>query len=489
MSLHLHPRQAPADRLRLWVGATGRTRAPGALRFELDGQAVDARPLRPLTQARSEVPAGGARGYTGVFEIAADGQGRPLAPAQTYRAVVREDGSPHRAGLVVRTLPDGVPSGLGESFRVLLASCFHAAEDRTARLGALIRGLPATLRPHLTLLMGDQVYLDLPTLANFPDDQKALEERFERDYLANWTDPGGYAQLLAAAPTVAVPDDHEYWNNAPHASPIIQNSWKAEGRERWRRAAERMYEAFQLAHPQKLGEPVEVRVPPLSFLLLDTRSQRREDRARSLSPQALRAVEDWARTTAAAGEFGVVVTGQSLFDAPTGKLAGTVGDWTLADYGDYRPLVRALAGLAEVGRPVLCLTGDVHWGRVLAARGHGGAPRFYEIITSPSSLVTSVGMDQVATVGGAVQRLLGGEADPWPRHSDPAEPEKLFGAGVLASSYATETIHPQKGNQVALLSFRRIGNTLELRITYFPVPRSGASRARQVAPIKLAPRG
>jgi len=67
-----------------------------------------------------------------------------------------------------------------------------------------------------------------------------LAEKFEKDYTINWSEPLAYANVLGAAPSISIPDDHEYWNNYPHASPFIQNAWSQEGRDNWREAAQSM---------------------------------------------------------------------------------------------------------------------------------------------------------------------------------------------------------------------------------------------------------
>lgn len=488
MTLVLHPRAAPPDRLRLWLGAFDRP--PGELTWTVGGRRVEPAPVRPAAPAHPW----GATCWTGVYEIAGDGA-EAIAPGARYRVEVRERGAGgRRARLEVRTLPAEVPGGLDRWFDVLLISCFHQAEDPTGRVGRLVTGLPAGRRPQLSLLMGDQVYLDLPTIGDFPDDERKLAAKFERDYRTNWAGPGGYGRVLAAAPYVAAPDDHEYWNNFPHRSPIIQNSWSAGGRERWRKAADHLYEAFQLGHPAKLGEPVTVDVPPLSFLVLDNRSHRRDDRSRSLAPGTIERVRAWVDRVIAARGFGVVVTGQSLLDEKVGELQGEIADRMLANYGDYPALVRELARLAEAGRPVLLLTGDVHWGRVLRLVDPHGRTRFYEVICSPSSLVASVGADQVKTLGASIRRLFGGEETTWPRHGDPADPPEHFAPQVLGRRYRTEPrepLHRQRGDQVALLSFRRHGRGgLEMKVTYRPVDRPGGGSggpAVEVGPFTLGP--
>lgn len=93
------------------------------------------------------------------------------------------------------------------------------------------------------------MYLNLPTLRNFRGDTKWLAGKFESDYTANWRGPGGYSEILHAAPSASIPDDHEYWNNAPHNSPIVWQSNVEPSRNNWWTAARTMYEAFQLSRP------------------------------------------------------------------------------------------------------------------------------------------------------------------------------------------------------------------------------------------------
>lgn len=286
----LYPRAAPSDRLRVWVGVFQATAAP-ALRWFLGGTEAAPTPLRELSSVRPDelLPAGATatdvpRAFTGVYEFAG------LQPDTAY--TVEAEAGGERAGLETRTLPGEVAGGFHERFNVLLASCFYQAEDRKGLAGAIISQLKAIHKPHLTLLMGDQVYLDLPTLKDFPDDLAWLADKFERDYALNWRDPLGYAQVLAAAPSVSVPDDHEYWNNYPHPSPWVGNSLTADGRERWRRAALAAYEGFQLAYPARPGEPVIVEVQPLSFFLADTRSDKDPDRGFTMPDAAHERLEE-----------------------------------------------------------------------------------------------------------------------------------------------------------------------------------------------------
>lgn len=496
MPLILHPRAAPGDRLQVWLGAFGFTNPP-VLRWFLDGQEANPNVLRPISSAR-EVPALAAadepRVFTGVYEF---GQG--IAPGSVHEVQAEARGNrrvERTAPLRVRTLPARVPSRLDESFNVLLVSCFHQSEDRGGLAGNLISQLPGAHRPHLTLLLGDQVYLDLPTLMNFRDRVGWLAGKFEEDYTANWLGPLGYSRILGAAPSASIPDDHEYWNNAPHPSPFIQNSWTPGGRERWQQAAKALYDAFQLSQPGGYAEPLVIDVPPLSIFLMDNRTFRSPGLRSTLPGGVLQKFQHWGRRLAAGRapdepRFGIVVTGQSLFEDPALGLEARAADRRLANYGDYSGIMRTIMDLALTGRPVLCVTGDVHYGRVTLARSMTGA-KLYEIISSPSSLVTTVGKDQFSQLASGFRALFR-EPDPWPRHSPAAEPPQMFSPKGLLHKLRCEMVFPgdrkkDKGNNVALLSFRAAGFGLEMRVSYWMIERSGRiGPPRELAPITLAP--
>src|SRR5690606_11968105 len=128
--------------------------------------------------------------------------------------------------------------------------------------------------------------------------------------------------------------------------------------------------------------------------------------------------------------FGVLATGQSMLDGPV-RLAST--DLTLATFPDYREIVSHMARAFDAGRPLLLVTGDVHWGRVLrAVDSRSSMPLLYEVISSPASLVSFVGVDQVKSIGAGIAGLFG-RRNPWPRHGDPNDPPAYFAREVLGS--------------------------------------------------------
>lgn len=438
----LHPRAAPPGELQVWLGSTVAPTGRGP-EFRLDGVLTRPEVVRPFTAGIGGV-------HTGLFSFTG------ITPGS--RHVVSAGTGTELATLDVRAMPAEVPPDGFGTFNVLLASCYHRDEDRG--IARVLSRLPAP--PDLTLLMGDQVYLDLPTLTNFRSDSVPwLAGKFQRDYVRNYIDPDRYARILHAAPGAALPDDHEYWNNAPHPSPVVPDTWHAQKRANWQRAAGALYDEFQLSSSGR-DRMLTLDVAPLSFFLMDTRTFRRADRTATLHPDTLAQLRSWVDGVIAGSRYGVVVTGQSLLHGPSPAVAGAVGDRHPADYGDHPAVMAELLRLVRAGRPALCLTGDVHYGQVLTATENGTGARLHEVISSPAALVTTVGKDQVAGLGGWIK------GDPDPRHRtapglQPFRPPGSPGGFRLERHYPQ---HREKGDHVVLLRFRRSGFGLEMTATY-----------------------
>jgi hypothetical protein len=477
MKLTLVPRVAPPDVLRVWVGAQA-AQAP-TLTWSVDGKLLAdtaVRALRPMASAIPQALAGGrASNFSGVYEL------RGVKAGKRYRATVGAavGAISASAELVTSTLPAAVPGVFDKPFNVLLVSCFHQAEDR-GQAAVIATELTGPSSPDLTLLLGDQVYLDLPTLANFPEDTPALARKFEADYRANWQSETGYARLLTLAPTASLPDDHEYWNNFPHASPIIQNSWKEPGRRNWAAAASALFDAFQFSYdpdtylfggPAQPGDALVIDVEPLSFFLADGRSKRDPDRAWVFTRRGVEQMQRWVADTIAKRRVGVFITGQSLLDPAASTLEGRVADYAMPNYMDFGRITEILGRISDAGLPLILVTGDVHWGRVARASDNRTGASIYEIISSPTSLVTSVGSDQWKSMWGAIK---GG--NDWPRHSDAADVSDFLWTGRFGKRFGCTRIHAQKGNHVVLLSFARNGAGVSLRTTYYPIHKDATLR-------------
>jgi hypothetical protein len=162
--------------------------------------------------------------------------------------------------------------------------------------------------------------------------------------------------VLDAAPSVSIPDDHEYWNNFPHASPFIQNAWSHNGRERWRKAAQAMYRAFQLPYPNNLlpfpnnlGEAFLLDVHPLSFFIADTRSGKDPDRRFTMPESEHQQLNDWVDRVIAEKLLGVFVSGQSVFEDPISSIKGAIADYELPNYEDFGRIMQTLQRIADAG--------------------------------------------------------------------------------------------------------------------------------------------
>jgi hypothetical protein len=452
----------------------------------LDGAAVTPTTLRPLAPVLTGALGASADTTvsTGFYEL------RGLSPGRSL--TLRVTAGTEQIERQVTTLPARVPDVLEDRFNVLLLSCFHQLEDKTGTAGEILSRLK--VKPHLTVFAGDQVYLDLPTLVDFQDDAGWLGNKFQNDYLTNWFGdrhsagdpraiPAGYPEILALAPSAFMPDDHEYWNNYPFSASIIQNSWTAEGRALWKQAAETLYVAFQQDAAVPLGAARTFEVEPISILMLDSRSQRASS-SRAVAGDLLgapgrAALAAWVdRLIGRAGDprpwFGMLVTGQSFFSPAAGAFKGAIADYEYPDYeADHRFMVAQLERLTRAGLPVILATGDVHWGRVLRA-DDPSAPgaTVFEVISSPTSLVSSVAVDQTRAVWGAIKGLFG-TADPWPRHPDPGRPPDRFGSlGQYATAVAARpggTPAAMRGNHAFMLRFARAGGGLDVDVTCYPL--------------------
>jgi hypothetical protein len=463
MALALVPHiAATPDTLHVWVGVTdaGADAVP-TLSWKLDNVAVEPRARRALAPVLTGNLAGTAPVvYTGFFTLTG------LTAATSYRVEV----STGTEGVTrdFTTPPARVPEGPQDRLNVLLLSCFHRLEDKTGVAGQVLSGPGA--KPHVTLFAGDQVYLDLPTLQEFQDDPAWLAAKFQDDYRNTWIGDSGYARVLSLAPAAFMPDDHEYWNNYPFWTTPVQNSWSPQGRANWKQAAEATYRAFQqAAEPFGTGQTIDI--APLSILMLDTRSQRsqtsRDEAGDLLGQPGMKTLKDWVtRLVDHARDpepwFGMLVAGQSYFRPAAGTFQGAVADYEFADYpADYKFTIEQIERVTQAGLPIILATGDVHWSRVLQARDGAvpGAPIF-EVISSATSLVSSVGADQVKQIWGVIKGLAGAAND-WPRHSEPGNPPERFGT---RKQYTTEVLErvgggpaAMRGNQALMLRFQRAG--------------------------------
>jgi hypothetical protein len=311
-------------------------------------------------------------------------------------------------------------------------------------------------------------------LNDLPDDEIELAKIYEEKYLTNWLGNRGFSHVLSASPFIAMADDHEFWNNYPHSSPIIQNSWTTGGRENMTKAAEAVFKGFQESHLGGPGESVIINVAPVSIFIAETRRSRDVKTNTFMSRHGKDQLNTWVKSLKE-GDIAVFVSGQSMYSNPVSKWTGTVADWEFPNYKDFEEVVKILS---KTRQKLILVTGDVHWGRVIKSYStdplnHANA---FEVIVSPSALVTTVGADQMSHVRNFFSGLFG-EKERWPRHSD---------AETKIGPFTNEYVKPKRyrheimkddnsgqatlrGDHIGLLSFNWLGNKLKAKVRYWSI--------------------
>jgi len=488
MILIAYAQACEAGAIQLWVGMFG-TQAPPAPEFYIDGVAV--------TPVFSSV-------MTPIRDRRAGTDGKPINHRGVFRFSVEhdEDGYPVQvvAGdqsceLLVRTLPVVLPSSLNGEFNMLLCSCYFQPEDKNGLLGTIASQIK--LKPHLTLMAGDQVYLDLPLLEDMPESEPEMSQLIGGKYFRNWAsaslNTAGLEPVLAKAAVIAIPDDHEFWNNYPFPQAQLPNTWMSEEvRDRWKEAARALYEDYQLASDPGTAGATRIDVLPLKMLFVDMRVDRDSSFQRLMNDNAETAFTLWVNDliqAKKAGEpsVGVLASGQALFiEPPSSDLKKHAADAEMGNYRQFDFVESELMRLADEGIPLLYLTGDVHWGRVASAvdRQHAGLPLFYEVISSPSCLIRTPFVDAAKEAANAVKGIFGAK-DPWPRHSDPVGVPGHFGPG---NRFALKNEFRRSGDHIAIVSFSRAGNGVDARVTYYAISSDKKlSKSETVGPLQLRP--
>lgn len=433
----LVPREVTADSAIVWMAAAD---APAQAELTLS-------PANSGTQrARSwEVWPASGKARVRHREVEITG----LAPRQTYQFELRADGQTvARCKLV--TLPARLPR-LGEDkpFTVLLGSCFAHLHDQERKVGHTFSRIPPGAAPDIKLLAGDQVYLDSPASEYMTHRYSAdvLRERLLQQYLSTWGQDEGFARLLGEGANFFTSDDHEYWNNAPDFGALSVNTWWPGDRKVWLDAAKELYVAFQAPRRMQRFE-----VPPLSFLVADTRYSRDADQKQFLTDDDFKDLAQWVRSRTGPS---VLVIGQPILWRPTSWAKGTFADWNLPDYEQYHALVEVLAASPH---SLIVLTGDVHFGRIAYGKLKSGG-ELVEIISSPLALV---------------DERVRGEWEEAPPTFPVVRPEEVTGELLARSQMITEASFQKTDTHFLTLEFTQRGPGAQLSLRYWPVLKNGA---------------
>lgn len=278
------------------------------------------------------------------------------------------------------TLPSRVPAGNKRPFTVSLGSCFYNHRDGGQAAGsyrALYERGHSSVRPDISFLTGDQVYLDIG-FDSLSFVKSEIRQRIADDYALHWRALGS---MLSRGATWMVPDDHEYWNDYPfHDSLIptllalklkwVRETWSATAMDGVTRVQQcPRVETFHL------GED-------LSFCIADVRSYR--DKHGFLPAQDLKKITQWARMLVSPG---VLVLPQPLI------VKRNASERNLLSFKQqYQTLLEALGA---TGHDIVLLSGDVHFGRIASVSLGPNGGTLTEVIASPMSNLT--GLNGVAT--------------------------------------------------------------------------------------------
>ena len=440
----------------VWVGVLGVTSLP-PVSFEIAGEII-----QPIAQATPFEPLG---------DEVCDIYDRPLNhraifslpwPATNERFTLTVTAGEARVTLTSKRPPQTLPTKNANSFNLLLSSCYYQPNDKAQALTDIINAIKPA--PDFTVLAGDQVYLDLPSQQNLPDDRISLAQVLGKKYQANWFSSHlkqpGLADVLSHGPVLCVPDDHEFWNNFPYFQVHLNNTHREKDRTNWREVATVLYERYQMSPAQSEGF-FRQDIEPLSMLFLDGRTHRASHTMFNAATCA--ALEQWKKDLLQRKQnhqpaVGLLSSGQALVIEKPGVWDRNLADMEMVNYEDFTKIKNALQELFAAEIPVLYITGDVHWGRILEGKNQRGKVLFYEVIASPSRLIDTLGSDQK----NQLLNKFGSEKRAFPLH--PEVPEDI--PDLRLKNIELNIKHRQVGDHVALLRFHAIPGGLEFSVDY-----------------------
>jgi hypothetical protein len=295
-----------------------------------------------------------------------------------------------------------------------------------------------------------------------------LAQALGKKYQTNWFSAGlqqpGLAEVLRHGPILCIPDDHEFWNNYPLFQAQLDNTHCAEDRATWGELANRLYERYQRSPAQRQGF-FRWDLAPMSMLFLDSRTQRDAVGDAMFNGATLAALTQWkqdllARKQQQLPAVGLIGSGQALLMEKPGFWARHCADMEMVNYRDFAQLEAVFIELFAAEIPVIYITGDVHWGRIVSGRNQRGQTLFYEVIASPSRLLDTLGNDQLNSAKNWL-RSWQGQAETFPLHPAP-QPV----SGLKFANLHLQLEHSQRGDHVALLRFNSAPGGLEFYVDY-----------------------
>ena len=369
------------------------------------------------------------------------------------------------------------PRSLSDGFNVWYGSCFYGKADKGA-LAAAFDALPQDCRPDVSFLGGDQVYLDtavatagwgfapIPGLsivkslrlaALYAAEGKAeLERIFAAEYRDNWQ--RGLHRVLRSGNHHFLAGDHEFWNDYPNPPGFFWGLAIASLRQIWKSSAQALFDAYQL--PEGNASDQFAIGNELEFFYLDTYLQReRGNNARFTDDATLERACTWLRGLTCPGVLvlpmplltnwhwrkGECFNSRLKHAIAVWRVKLGLGDHSLADTGQYEPLVKALH---DCPQDILILAGDVHYSRLTRMELNG--KQVVEVVSTPLSCLPSAGSRPDTTVKTFPDRPV----------ADIQAPVEY----VKTGSYRKKLIGHMSDNNFTTLNFSRVENGINVHV-------------------------
>ena len=284
---------------------------------------------------------------------------RPDLPQQQY------------AQCEFKTLPRRI-GGPDAPFTLMIGSCYHQRgdDDQVARSYQALWNDADAPNPDLTMLAGDQVYLDVGWGPLLAWGESGIRRHILECYERHWR---SLHPVLSRGATWMMSDDHELWNDYPDLSwtnPLLLRFHFGRFKSHWEKTALEAIERIQN------GREIRTRDigSDLSLMALDARLGRTGNRLfrDSVLDQALAWIRNLTRP-------GVIVLTQPLTEPP-----GGLNNRKMANYAEqYQALCQAIL---EAEHDLVIASGDAHYGRVAQSRNRKGR-QLIQVIASPLSNV------------------------------------------------------------------------------------------------------
>ena len=199
-----------------------------------------------------------------------------------------------------------------------------------------------------------------------------------------------YAQVMVQHGFLCISDDHEYWNNFPYPQAQLNNTHSKNDRKNWKDLADLLYQRYQMTPGQQDGF-FRMDIEPLYMLFIDGRRFRDEGKE-MFNAASWSAIEQWTKDllqlkkSSKSPVVGLLSSGQALLMEKSNSLSSHVLDAEMPNFPDHEKLISKISQLINAGIPIIYITGDVHWGRIVEGKDSANNTMFYEIIASPLSI-------------------------------------------------------------------------------------------------------